>query len=485
MIKEKDARIFLDEAGMSLIVPAEASDAAIRDGLLAMAEYFEEPPELGFPFPHHDPLPEATQVVHIPLDQEYIRPSDGGPGTRFILEPGRRGTLRIRDLHGTPDAPYVIMNGEGLVEFVNDSLHDECIIVRDCEHFQIRGDGKDSLSHGIIMRRGEHGIFMFRAFSQFIISHIEMDGGDPLNSSILSQGIIAIGPALEDGSHDRSNHAIVNPVFHDLKLINLGKEGIYTGSSNWQRNRFPDAAEPRYDPELFDLLIYNVHIDSIGQDGLQVGSAIGGGKIFNNVVRRYGLKNRRGHRSGIRIGPGGKLSVYSNRLVDGGGHAFAVHPGPHHSEFFSNIIEGCAGHGFYVGREKIRDDTSGIVVVGNTFVDIEYKPFHFVFGAGDEKSHISNNIYIRADYDNEFHNGHDDPDLISYYESAANPLCVNNAMYKSFADAGIDGQDYHVGEDSPMHKAVDYPALRETFVDFNGERRPGPDGPVLGAVVST
>jgi hypothetical protein len=101
---------------------------------------------------------------------------------------------------------------------------------------------------------------------------------------------------------------------------------MYIGTSHYQKTT-PMAyaascpSTPYLEPALQNAKVYRNILEDIGRDGIQVGAAISGMEIYDNVVKRYALTESYGHIGGIQINPGSVGKVYNNWIESAGGVA--------------------------------------------------------------------------------------------------------------------------------------------------------------------
>jgi hypothetical protein len=127
-----------------------------------------------------------------------------------------------------------------------------------------------------------------------------------------------------DAEHGRDVFTQYNTFIHHNHVHDVGGEGLYIGPSHYFLEHSPTSDESCAPgiPEaaLRGVEVHHNTIEDVGRDGIQVGAAIEGMRIHNNVVRRYGLSGDYGHTGGIQINPGSVGRVFSNHIesVSGG-----------------------------------------------------------------------------------------------------------------------------------------------------------------------
>jgi hypothetical protein len=240
---------------------------------------------------------DAACDVTIPRSQSVVDgsllPAVAGGGT-ICLAPGRRGNLKLQNLHGAPGSPVVVRNEGGIVE-ITGTKFEAGLLISSSTYLVVSGAGEstdcgaavqgDGQACGITIDGARKGVKVATSkgdVSELTIDHIAVLR---IDSPEETRGI-AIHPIagqVVDGISIMHNY-----------LSNTGAEAIYIGS------------EPRDVPwaELGKVdrveIAYNL-VEHIGWDGIKLKVAISASSVHHNVIRDVGIANYDKHRSGITV----------------------------------------------------------------------------------------------------------------------------------------------------------------------------------------
>lgn len=149
---------------------------------------------------------------------------------------------------------------------------------------------------------------------------------------------------------------------HHNRIHNTGSkgEGIYVGDSfflgrgDGNTAEYPNAYCPpfRYPQAITNVEIDNNVLEDIAWDGIQIGSAIAGSSVHDNVITNYGIAGISSQANGIQVGEGCQgLACYNNfienEVSNTQGHGI-ICLGAGNNTFYNNIIIDPAEAGFYV-----------------------------------------------------------------------------------------------------------------------------------------
>jgi hypothetical protein len=149
---------------------------------------------------------------------------------------------------------------------------------------------------------------------------------------------------------------------HHNRIHNTGTkgEGIYVGDSfflgrgDGNTAEYPNAYCPpfRYPQAITHVEIDNNVLENIAWDGIQIGSAIAGSSVHDNVITNYGIAGANSQANGIQVGEGCQgLSCYNNFIANEvsttQGHGI-ICLGAGNNTFYNNIIIDPPEAGFYV-----------------------------------------------------------------------------------------------------------------------------------------
>lgn len=279
------------------------------------------------------------------------------PGSVLCLEAGTRPNLRILDLHGAPDAPFLVRNEGGQVRITGELFGDGAISIVGSSFLRVSGAGVEShcgAAHapdaqrcGIVIDGAVKGIKVNT--SKGFVGDIELDHIEVLNvtSEKKTRGIAfhPIPGLTVSGIHVHHNH-----------IVETLAEGIYIGS------------EPHNQP--FETLgkvqrveIHHNLVERTGYDGIKVKVGISEVSVHDNVIHDAGQLRDAAHQGGIKLA----LSVgdYYNNTIIGGVEGIRMgreleSPG---TRYFNNLVIGAS----QVGIEASED---GTMIFNNTVISI-------------------------------------------------------------------------------------------------------------------
>ena len=108
-----------------------------------------------------------------------------------------------------------------------------------------------------------------------------------------------------------------------------------------------------------------LHAKDAGWEAIQVGCAIEGTEIYNNVIRNYGTVNKQFQNNGIQIGSGTGGLVYNNLIKDGTGNGMII-MGTGDNIIYNNIITGAGSNGVFCDERYTPGE--GFKFINNTII---------------------------------------------------------------------------------------------------------------------
>lgn len=322
----------------------------------------------GPPLAASTPAPPANAWqcdVTIPSDQSTVDGSstDIAPGTVLCLTRGTRPPLNLTSLRGTEDEPIVIVNS-GSVQIRGSETDYAGIDVTNSQHVRITGTGADGgpcgarqsaadQRCGISVHGSARGIAATEGTTDLTIDHVEISG--TTHSGIFARTEIEEGLGREDFIQE---HTVVAFVY----LHDIGREGIYLGSSSFQEGE---------DPLLTGVIVEENLLVDTGWDGIQVGSAVADCRIERNVVVLAGSDDRQDQDSGIIANRGSSCDIARNVVVSAAGAGIYVQGNGGHS-VNDNLVVGAGARGASEGDGIVvrsgSNPGNAIRVVHNTVV---------------------------------------------------------------------------------------------------------------------
>lgn len=304
----------------------------------------------------HIPCSGCTYVV--PSDQHII---DGNllklqPGSVIGLSEGViYGNLIFRNIVGTPDNPIIIRNCGGIAR-VNGTGLAYAIKTENSKDFRITG-GNDHDVYGISITGGRMGITLDRLSTNFEVDHVEvLDAG--------FAGIMAKTDPNCDDATIRGNFVMEKVFFHHNYIDGAGGEGFYVGNSFYEgMNRDCGLRLPH---EIHIVKIFKNIIKNPGREGIQLGCATRGAKVYDNIIENYGVANLRHQNSGMQLGSGTGGICYNNLIENGTGNGLIV-LGLGDNVIYNNVIVNAGDLGIFCD-ERISPGP-GFKFINNTIIN--------------------------------------------------------------------------------------------------------------------
>lgn len=390
------------------------------------------------------------------------------PGSVIGIRGGERGAISIINLQGTAEAPFVFTNCDGKA-VINQSDTGDSIRIQNSRHLKITGTGSASDSYGIEISNGSQGVHGYEKTSDLEVDHLEI--------SNVEVGVWVVNRPTCDGSTNQGTFTQYNTLVHHNYIHNVGAEGTYIGGSWWHDSYgykdgdCPGQALPQ--PDLIVAKIHNNLVEHTGRDGIQLGGAIEGAEIYNNIVKDYGTADLGPHKAGIMINPGTTASIFSNRIEDGAGTG--MHVLGFNNLIYSNLFVDLSNNqdAILVGDRSPLANSS-YTIVNNSFINLSGKAVNINSSASVDNT-IYNNLLVNVP---------ENP----IYSVSDNTVSFNNYTAGAVTDLGFEAPgtyDFTPAADSPlldMGETIDSnkvfadhymrPRIAGTAVDIGAFERP-------------
>jgi hypothetical protein len=411
------------------------------------------------------------------------------PGDTLELEPGTRGFMLLRNLHGQDDAPIVICSRSGQVRL--STAHYYGMSFRNCTHIKLTGSGLPDTLYGIQLVNVDYGagISVDELSSDFEIEYIEI--GNTLHS-----GIVAKTDPACDRQAARGQFVLRNLLIHNNYLHDIGEEGIYVGSTFYLGTTIEcNGVTVKVLPHtLENVKVYQNRVERTGWDGIQVSSVVRNCAIFENQIRLDSRSQTYNQMSGIMIGSGCVADCYNNLIIDGLGSGIECY-GSGGQRIFNNIIINAGAeyfrddptkrkYGIYVADRATLPDSS-FHLLHNTIINPKTDGIRFASTISRGNKIINNIIIHPGAYDYyALSLAPDRPE--DAYIMLSEPLvdaqmasnyCTLDAGDLLFMDA--DKEDFRLTRTSP---AVDAGQTSDIVFDYRNKPRPMQNLPDLGAL---
>lgn len=265
------------------------------------------------------------------------------------------GSIEFHNIVGTPQQPIIIKNCGGTVHLVADDKW-QAIKTENSKYFRITG-GNTPGEYGIQVQGGEMGLKLDGLSTNFEVDHVEV-------SHVGFAGVMAKTDPTCDDATIRGNFTMYDVKLHDNYVHDTGGEGFYVGNSFW--DGMERSCGLRLPHEIKGLKLFNNVVENTGWEAIQVGCAIEGTEIHNNVVRNYGTANREYQNNGIQIGSGTGGLVYNNLIKKGNGNGMIV-MGTGDNVIYNNIIVDAGANGVFCDERYTPGE--GFKFVNNTILN--------------------------------------------------------------------------------------------------------------------
>jgi len=424
----------------------------------------------------------------IDIDKTYIDGNEAifkevGGGDTLLFASGNRPFLLIKNFHGNPNHPIVMINSGG--DVIIDTDHYFGISIQNCRYFKITGTGDSTQTYGFKIKRVANGagIGIGGLSSDYELDHFSIE-------NCKSAGIFAKTDPDCSLMSVRGTFTQYNTLIHNNYISNVGVEGMYVGSTKFfGQTVHCNGKDTLLLPSLLDgVKIYNNTIQYSGWDGIQVSSASNNCQIYNNTILFDSQQDQYAQMSGIIIGGGSKCDCYNNFIAEGKGNGIEGH-GLGGYRIFNNIIVNAGRnfktndlnemkHGIFVTDVSVQNDSS-IYIQHNTIINPKSDGIRFS-SVKSRNNLIASNVIINPGNFDYYENGNTrfkGKDAYIMFQNIASEATIrNNYLDRNASAAGFSSQNPVVSDDfklianSPLIDAADVD--RNIPFDFSGLIRP-------------
>jgi hypothetical protein len=194
--------------------------------------------------------------------------------------------------------------------------------------------------------------------TNFEVDHIEV-------SNVGFAGIMAKTDPSCDNATIRGNFTLRDALIHHNYVHDTGGEGLYIGNS-FYNNGVNTSCGVRYPHDLENVKIYNNTVKNTGWEAIQLGCAMRGAEVYNNVVENYGTANVAAQNNGVQIGEGSGGRCYNNYIKSGPGNGLIV-LGIGDNTVYNNIIVNAGFCGIFCDDRYTTG--TGFKFINNTIVN--------------------------------------------------------------------------------------------------------------------
>lgn len=254
------------------------------------------------------------------------------PGDVICLSAAKKysGTpLRFINIVGSSSSPIIVTTCGGTVSVTVPNTLTYVMKFEKSKYFKLTGGTVDG-TYGIKLSGSNTlGLSLDNLTTNFEVDHVEV-------SNVGFAGIMAKTDPTCDDATIRGHFTLRDASIHHNYVHDTGGEGLYIGNSFYS-NGVSTSCGIRYPHELENIKIYSNTVRNSGWESIQLGCAVRGAEVHDNVVENYGTKNINSQNNGIQIGEGSGGLCYNNYVKSGKGNGIIV-LGIGDNVVFNNII---------------------------------------------------------------------------------------------------------------------------------------------------
>ncbi|SDP29848.1 Right handed beta helix region [Mucilaginibacter sp. OK268] len=260
-------------------------------------------------------------------------------GATIFIPTGTRGSLLFKNLKGTAAAPITITNQGGKAIISTSVTASYAFKTQNCSYFKVIGKGTSSIKNGLAIIGGNIGMTMDDLSSDFEIAGVEV-----CNSGFA--GIMAKTDPSCNAATWRGHFTMKNVIIHNNYVHKTGGEGFYIGNS-FYADGVSLSCGTVLPHDVVNAKIYANFVDSTGSEGIQVGCAVSGCEVYNNMVINPGMNPFSAYQdNGIQIGEGTGGRCYNNLIANAPGNGIIV-LGLGNNQVFNNYILNSKSYGIF------------------------------------------------------------------------------------------------------------------------------------------
>ncbi|PSL43735.1 putative secreted protein (Por secretion system target) [Chitinophaga niastensis] len=354
------------------------------------------------------------------------------PGDTLCIPAGDYEFVQLGKLTGTKAKPIVITNCGGLVRLgINTHKSDIAFNFMSGQFIEVSGSGTPGLEYGFDINGKNldgvqmQGMYFGSGSTDFNVHNMYIHDANILLVAKTTQ-------ACDNPQYWEGNYVMRNAKIHHIKGRYSEYEGFYIGNTHYIIN-FPACGGDVKSHHLENLEVYDNDIQNTGYDGIQVAMAdMGDNKVYNNVVRNYGMQKLDAQSYGLLMGGGTAVKVYNN-VVDSGYLPGIALFGSGISYVYNNVISNISnGEGINVSDKFIIEPVTAYIynnTIYNTGPD-GIKIYAYLTQLGHK---VYNNLVINTGSSGDYPMG-------GYYIRGAQQIKFdfsNNLFAKTPAEANV------------------------------------------------
>ncbi|SFD46422.1 right-handed parallel beta-helix repeat-containing protein [Pseudoalteromonas denitrificans] len=284
-------------------------------------------------------------------------------GQTLCLAPGKRGPIKLSNIHGAKDSPITVKNCGGVVET---TPYHYAISIQNSTHMNLSGTGDESNYYGIRLG-GTLGIE--KRSSDIEVNNIEIYRAN-------FAGIMAKTDPTCELNTQAGHFTLANLNIHHNWIHNTQNgEGMYLGYTGKYRTLTCDGTQQKvYPHDLQGLRVHNNLVHNTAAEGIQANSLTEDILISDNRVSLYGQA---------------PFAIYQNNGVQIGGDNVVLQ---------NNVIDTGSGNGVIAIGKNITINSNTIINAGSYGIFADNRPENgtIVGQAGLAHQYLNNTIIDSA-----------------------------------------------------------------------------------------
>lgn len=372
--------------------------------------------------------------------------------------------LELSNIKGTSDNPVLIVNcgGKVVIEMPGRTYAMKTI---NSQHFRITGTGFSEEAYGISLSQANNiGLQIDYLSSNFEIDHLEV-------FNVGFAGIMAKTDPTCDVATQRGSYTMTEVSIHDNYVHDTGGEGLYIGNSFYANGKNLDCGSV-LPHDVTNVDIFRNTVKNTGWEGIQLGAAVSGARVFDNLVENFGMENKGAQNNGIQIGEGSGGLCYNNVVINGPGSGIIV-LGLGDNIVFNNVVVNPGNNGIYCDTRF--SPGTGFNFINNTIINPGKDGINI--NASDlTLNNLINNLIVNPGNFDIYEADPTSKTGIDAYINAANPNVniIGNYFTRDISQVGfinIGANDFDISSTSPViDQGEDVSSFNITFDILNNPR---------------
>lgn len=394
------------------------------------------------------------------------------PGDVVCLEAGKRGRIIIKNISGSAGNPVIIKNCGGPVVISNDvAATSSTFLVQYSKYFKITGTGDSKTLYGIQVENGQNGLVLSELCTNFEVENVEV-------RNTKFAGIMAkTDPICSDSNTWRQNFTMYDISLHHNYIHDVTGEGFYIGNSFYASGApNTSACGYKYPHRIIGVEVYKNNVRRCGVEGIQVGCAIEGCKVYDNVLDSLGLSPFEPNQdNGLQLGEGTGGLCYNNWISNVVGNGL-ICLGIGDNLIYNNVIYKTGESGMFIDDNPATLIGTGTKIINNTIVNPTVNGIR-IYTDLLQMGYIYNNIIVKPGASNAILVPDPNSDYIKTLNSsvkldAKGNIQANNINTLLFQDPSK--MDFRLKAGSPaIGKGVNVSSMGITY-DINNYNRSTP-----------